>query len=164
MFSVMRWRLVSLECVLLLAVACGGQSWSDWECESPPEGERDAASALPLAVTPNPVAAGAMATLHVGLPDPRPAGTDIGGPPSLAWQCWNGVEWVDTHQITRDGITRFVPPGETTTSLGSLSLFPGDFTIEIPEVPPGWYRIRDLVYLDGGVNGYLMVEVVAADR
>lgn len=164
MFSVMRWKLVSLGCLLLLVASCGSRGWSDWGCESAPEGEREATSPFPLAVTPNPVAAGAEANLHVGLPDLGPTTSDVGGPPSLAWQCWNGVEWVDTHQITRDGITRFVPPGETTTSLGSLSLFPGDFTIEIPEVPPGWYRIKDLVYLDGRVNGYIMVEVIAADR
>ena len=124
----------------------------------------EANSSFPMVVTPNPVAAGTTATLHVGVPHESPAGRDVGGPPSLAWQCWNGVEWVDTHQIIRDGVTRFVPPGETTTSLGSLVLFPGDFTIEIPEVPPGWYRIKDFVYLDGRVEGYVVVEVISADR
>ncbi len=50
-------------------------------------------------------------------------------------------------------------PGVTTTYGGVAVWVPATFLITIPDVPPGWYRLRVDVM---GEFGYLAVEVVEA--
>jgi hypothetical protein len=49
-------------------------------------------------------------------------------------------------------------PGATTTYGGVAVWVPATFFITIPDVPPGWYRLRVDVMAE---HGYLAVEVVA---
>ena len=109
--------------------------------------------------------AGSQAELSIefsGLP-PDDAMTGAGA----AWQCWDGVAWIDTHQLVKDDFgpnhqpaALEVEPGATTTIPAVGLPVAGSHTVVIPDVAPGIYRIRDDV-LSGSVlqQGYVIVEV-----
>lgn len=118
-------------------------------CVPAPEQERHSYSAFPLAINDNPVVAGSGTRLRIGTPttiDRDPVGkfvaddlgsTDLGA----KWQCWTGAEWVETHVLMLDGETITGAPGVTTTTLAIGRQLPGSFSVVIPDVVPGWYRI-----------------------
>jgi hypothetical protein len=153
--------------VAVLAAGCGeGSSPPSGpmaSCTTPPAAERQAMSALAMTLDPNPVHAGTTAILEVddaGLPDGAMVGL------GLAWQCWTGAEWMDTHQMVR-GIDPFtaqaipVEPGATTTIAGLGVPVPVAAPVLIPQVPPGIYRIQEVAELPGrAITGHLIVEVL----
>jgi hypothetical protein len=152
----------------VLAAGCGeGSSPSSGpmaSCTTPPVAERQATSALAMTLDPNPVHAGTSAILEVDDASlPAEAMVGLG----LAWQCWNGVEWMDTHQLVR-GIDPFVAqaipvePGATTTIAALGVPVPSTAAILIPQVPPGIYRIQDRVVQSGPqfTPVHLIVEVL----
>lgn len=89
---------------------------------------------------------------------------DHGVSPQLRWQCWSGTDWIDTHQLTRNGPTAEIAPGETVTSIATLLFVPDDFLITIPEVAPGRYRIKETGFGQDGPTGYVIVEVLSPDE
>ena len=155
--------------VAVLAAGCGEGSGPSSgpmaSCTTPPAAELQAPSALAMTLDPNPVHAESRATLlvdDIGLTGEAMAGLD------LAWQCWDGTAWVDTHQLVR-GIDPFVAqaiavePGATTT-IASLGVpVPSTAEVLVPQVPPGIYRMQDEVVRPGGqfTPGHLIVEVLA---
>lgn len=157
-------RVIAALLVVGLTAACGGtEDAQPVGCRSAPADQRTSESAFSMTLTPNPVVAGATASLDLGAINPR----DVAGWGGL-WECWNGIEWVATHQIEHGrtpatpGAALAIEPGTFTTMPAIGYLIPDTFTITIPEVPPGWYRIREGVYGGGDVAvGYITVEVVA---
>jgi hypothetical protein len=135
-----------------------GVYW-DFDCRSAPVEQRTSASSMWLAVDPHPVTAGASVALEVGTREGRRedyTGSWVG------WECWNGSGWVMTHimELGWESGGRVVPgePGVTWTVAGVDYRTPNEFWFTVPNVPPGWYRLRVDVF--GG--GYLVVEVVEA--
>jgi len=83
----------------------------------PPANELEQTSGLALSLEPNPVTAGAQATLTLEL-DGLPADAIVGA--GAAWQCWKVSQWVTTHQVVRafgdnEPSTLDLQPGTTTT-------------------------------------------------
>lgn len=155
------WGLCLLTAVL---TACSGGTEST-PCLEPPESELAATSSLTMTLDPNPVEAGAIATLSVSTD--APPYVYMGGA-GAEWQCWDGTTWVATHQILRDGygggetrpVTLEVTPGATSTVPAIGLNVPNSYPILIPMVPPGTYRIIDQV--DGAgkrVGGHVIVVV-----
>lgn len=151
----------SLAAILLTVVAActpGGG-----ECTEPPEAELlTDDSAFEVTVEPNPVAAGAEATLSVSPLDETPS--DFIGGLGAEWECWNGSEWVQTHTLVRGAIG----PAEvvdlstdSTIAIPDLGLqIPNSHPIVIPDVPPGTYRLTDRLFgNESDLTGYEIVEV-----
>lgn len=134
-------------------------------CTSPPEDELTADPDVQLAVDPNPVPAGTLATLSIEQGS-LPSGSSAGA--GAVWQCWDGSSWVDTHQIVKgfddgqDAQAIAVEPGATTTIPAIDLPIPSSYPIVIPEVEPGTYRIADEVFTggEGSITGFVIVEVV----
>lgn len=163
--SAVRWFL-GLGVAATIVTACSGGTTPQGEvpsdsivsgevhCLEPPASEINLASSLTMALDPNPVEAGAIATLSLSSDDPPYTYTDGA---AAAWQCWDGTTWVATHQMLRDGyggggdrpVTLEVTAGATTTVPAIGLNVPNSYSILIPDVPPGTYRIIDDV---GGAN------------
>ena len=133
-----------------------GVYW-DFDCRSAPVEQRTSASSVPLSLIPHPVTAGASVRLVIdAAPEDR-----VMAPWGAGWECWNGSDWVGTHLLgfgmSQGGIVAPGVPGATTTMPASGAQVPqrDDFFVTIPNVPPGWYRLRVM-----GI-GYLAVEVIA---
>jgi hypothetical protein len=121
-------------------------------------------SPLALTVEPNPVVSGSGAVLSLGADGLSDDFIDGAG---ASWQCWNGTEWIATHQVIKNygggARTSKVEPGAT-TAVEAIGLpIPNSYPIHIPNVAPGTYRIEDRVVRPGGVDivGFVVVEVVA---
>ena len=145
----------------------GTSTTAPWDCRSAPVEERASWSPISLTLTPNPVSAGAIATLEVGVDPPAAEDTYMVGW-GADWQCWDGSGWVSTHlleQTPGDGGGSIVErsPGVTVTIPAIGYFAPFTFSVTIPDVPPGWYRISETigVHNQGETIGYLAVEVVA---
>ena len=168
-------RLVGLGLLTVALTACSGSrapstdstpgSAEGVQCFEPPQSELEAASSLTMTVEPNPVEAGAIATLSVSTDEP-PYVYMVGA--GATWQCWDGTAWVATYQILRDGygsgeadpVTLEVIPGATTTIPAIGLNVPNSYPIRIPTVPPGTYRIIDQVEGRGErVGGHVIVVV-----
>ncbi|MFH1103769.1 MAG: hypothetical protein V1757_02315 [Actinomycetota bacterium] len=149
--------------ILVIAAACSGDADpTGFGCESAPPEQRTSELAGVLTLIPNPVTAGATATLDIGVDAAARGGEELVGW-GASWECWNGAEWVATH-LLEHGLNdpgRVVPgtPGQTTTMPAIGYRVPRVFQISIPAVPPGWYRISEQ---GGDVGGHLPVEVVPA--
>lgn len=152
----------------VLATACAGAVGSGpFGCVSAPPEERGSSSPVSMTLTPHPVRAGAVATLALGVDPPAAAGTYLVGW-GADWQCWDGRTWVSTHVLEQSpsgGGGRIVErsPGVTVTIPAIGYGLPFTFTLTIPDVPLGWYRIHeDFGARDRGESGgYLALEVVA---
>lgn len=166
-------RLFRLDvAIALLATACGFASADTSttvappSCLAPPAAELAAVSPLAIKVDPNPVAVGSRATLTVAA-DGLPEGAIVGA--GAAWQCWNGSQWINTHQIVRGGYgTEHGAaiedgPGDTTTIPAVGIPLPDSSPIMIPDVEPGTYRLADTATQPGGgeISGWVIVEVTA---
>jgi hypothetical protein len=136
-------------------------------CESAPPGQRFFGSAVPMALIPNPVVKGTNATLEVGAVSTGTEDVDVVGW-GVRLECWNGTEWVYTHLLMHgrhpDEPAAVVEqePGVPGTMPAVGIGVPTTFTITIPYLDSGWYRLHEPVFLEGGeqVDGYLAVEVV----
>jgi hypothetical protein len=114
---------------------------------------------------PNPVTAGATATLHVS-DEGLPPGTLVGV--AVSWECWDGDQWVETYVLMRghepfDAEVIEMGPG-TTVAIPALGiLLPATETVLIPHVSPGTYRLTEQAVQPGPVyfDSYVIVEVVA---
>lgn len=137
-------------------------------CRLPSEDERAAPPApFTLSISPSAVEAGDIVGLSMDFEEAPPGDAVTGA--GAAWQCWNGSEWVDTHQLVKDEfgpggrpVAIVVEPGATTTipSVGLSVAQP--HRIVIPGVEPGIYRIRDEAFYGGeSYDGYVMVLVAA---
>lgn len=168
-------RLVGLGLLTVALTACSGSrvpsadsmpgSAEGVQCLEPPQSELEASSSLTMTVEPNPVEAGAIATLSVSTDQP-PYVYMVGA--GATWQCWDGAAWVATHQILRDGygssggapVAIEVTPGATITIPAIGLNVPNDYPIRIPAVPPGTYRIIDQAEGRGErVGGHVIVVV-----
>ena len=166
-------RLRVLAVVFLLLSSCDSSgspttvSAPSRTCTEPPVVERNLKSWVDLTVEPNPVQAGADAILAIS-DDGLPAETIVGA--GATWKCWNGTEWIITHQIVKGHVdgpvrTQEVEPGATTTIMAVGLPIPRSDPILIPDVAPGTYRIEDRVLRPGGaeITGFVLVEVVGSD-
>lgn len=156
--------LAALTLTLMVTSCAGSTSATETgvACAEPPSSELEQTSELALLVEPNPVAAGTTARLSMEL-DGLPADAIVGA--GVEWQCWNGSDWVPTHQIIRafndfDPSTIEVAPGATTTVVAIGLSIPNSYEIIIPNVVPGTYRIADKAIVSGAeVSGFVLVEV-----
>lgn len=155
----MRVRL-SLAAILIVAV---GACTPAVECTEPPEDQLPTDdSAFEVSVEPNPVAAGAEATLSVSPSHETPA--DFIGGLGADWECWNGSEWVQTHTVVRGALG---PPEvvdlstDSTIAIPDVGLqVPNSHLIIIPDVAPGTYRLTDRLFgNESDLIGYEIVEV-----
>lgn len=159
-----RSRLVFVALMVASCTAPGDSLTPGSSCVDPPLSELERPSPVALTVEPNPVSAGFEAILSVsaaGLP------SDIVSGAGVAWQCWNGSDWVPTsHQVVRgwsgEPLTLFIEPGAITTVPAIGLPIPNSYPILIPDEPPGVYRIKDVVGVVGGsdIVGFVFVEVV----
>ena len=161
-------RVAACLLATLLATACAGATSSGpFDCLSAPPEERGSSSPVSMVLAPHPVRAGAVATLALGVDPPAAADAYMVGW-GADWQCWDGRTWVSTHLLEQSpsgGGGRIVErsPGVTVTIPAIGYGLPFTFTLTIPDVPPGWYRIHeDFGARDRGESGgYLAVEVAA---
>ena len=145
------------------------------ECRLPPESEQ----ALPdtdfdLTITPNPVAPGVEADVVIELAENAPE--DLTNAPEgeiitgagARLQCWNGSAWVDTHQLLKDGFGPDNAPAaigigpDVTVTIPAVGLVIEDqpYTIVVPDVPSGIYRIEDTVIVaSSGRSAYSLIEI-----
>lgn len=147
----------------ILIVAVGACTPGGSECEEPPEEElQNTESAFGVSVEPNPVTAGAEATLSVSPSEETPA--DFIGGLGVDWECWTGSEWVQTHKIVRstDGPPAVVDlRSGSTIAIPDLGLaVPNSHQILIPDIEPGTYRLTDYLYgNESDLIGHEIVEV-----
>jgi len=161
--------------VLLVAACTTDSDEAGFGCESAPEDQRHSVSVFALSVSENPVRPGASIDLNIGSPitpsiapsvdlyDVDRGETGYGS----TWQCWNGSEWVGTHLLVHGGETFAGQPGVTTTVPAIALIIPEAFSVVVPDVAPGWYRIEADVWISNhpeGVPtrlvGYVAIEVV----
>jgi len=133
-------------------------------CQSVPIEELPERPPFKLRLDPDQVEAAGTASLEIDRMRPGDSAS-WGG----SWECWTGTEWVATHQIEHGrteadpGAALPIHPAAITTMPAIGYPIPDTFQITIPDVPPGWYRIREEISTKGEtVVGYLAVEVVAA--
>ncbi|HJS72377.1 MAG TPA: hypothetical protein VJ858_06575 [Acidimicrobiia bacterium] len=155
-----RWVLV-----LALVFGCAADDEAvevEVSCETPPDSEMTATSALRMEVDPNPTVVGEVVALTIaesGLTEDALSGVDAG------WQCWDGSEWVTTHVVYRgfgNHAGQTIPVNsEFQIRVPSIGLEVGEgYPIVIPEVEPGTYRIEDEVHMgDESVSGFVIVGV-----
>lgn len=133
---------------------------------------------FPLSVSENPVHPGASIDLNIGSTitqsiarsshryESDRGATGFGS----TWQCWNGSEWVGTHLLAHDGETIAGQPGVTSTVPAVGMLIPESFTVVVPGVAAGWYRIEADVLIDRPEGtparfvGYVAVEVAGSSQ
>lgn len=160
----MRAVLVSLA---LATVACSSTGESKTptitDCQPPSPNVVDQVSEVNIALQPNPVAVRQIAGITVD-------GSSFGDEASIGvdarWQCWDGSEWTTTHIIYRGFGDK---PGETIAvnpdfqiQVPDIALWlDHEYSISIPQVEAGTYRIEDEVLVDDeSVSGFVFVEVI----
>lgn len=147
--------------VLILAV---GACTSGGNCSEPPEDElRTDDSAFEIDAEPNPVTAGAQATLSVSASEEM--SRDFVGGLGVDWECWDGSEWIKTHTLVRDAIgpPEVIKEGSlSNTAIPDLGLqVPNSHQIVIPDVAPGTYRLVDRLFaFQTEQVGYEVVRVI----
>jgi len=164
--------LVAVAILALVTTACSsGGDDSVFGCQPAPEGQRHSQSEFPLSISANPVAGGDVITLYFGSND-TPGGDNI-VPGTTAtgwgssWQCWNGVEWVDTHLLehgTGNPGEVIARDPEVVTTMPAVGMpVPDSFEVTVPDVDSGWYRIEADVHSDaqGSLVGHVAVEVTS---
>lgn len=144
-------------------VLVGCTSGSSGDCVRPPA-SAVVNSPVSVVVRPNPVTAGSIVELSVGLGVGVAEGDIVGA--AAEWQCWDGNGWRVTHQVVRgfsgDPVTLAVEPGSVTTVPAVGLPIPSRYPILIPMVDPGVYRIWEEVMSDEAkYQAYEFIEVVA---
>jgi hypothetical protein len=154
---------VRLSLTAILIAAVGACTSGGAECTEPPEDELlTVDSAFEVTVEPNPVIAGAEATLSVSPSEETPS--DFIGGLGADWECWNGSEWVQTHTLVRgaNGPATVVDLStDSTNAIPDLGLqVPNSHPIFIPEVTPGTHRLTDRLFAnESNLTGYVIIEV-----
>ena len=107
--------------------------------DPPPAAIAGVETELTVSVDPSPVTAGGEAAVTVS---DGPPGVVIGQ--HVAWQCWDGAEWVGTHMLFAENPPRVIEtgPGVTVTVAGIGYSLPKQLVIRTPDVSPGSYRVR----------------------
>jgi hypothetical protein len=107
--------------------------------DPPPAAIAMVETGLTVSVDPGAVTAGGEVALPVS---DGPPGAVIGQ--HVAWQCWDGEEWVGTHMLFAENPPRVVEtgPGVTVTVAGIGFPLPKVLVIRTPDVFPGSYRVR----------------------
>ena len=160
--------------VLLFVAGCtANEDGLGFGCESASEDQRHSVSDFPLSVSDNPTSRDATIHLNIGSTivqsnagsgDP-PQRQDLTGYGST-WQCWTGSEWIDTHLLVHDGETIQGQPGGTSTVPAIGLPVPQSFSVVVPSVDPGWYRIAvgiSVAQPEGSpitLAGYVAIEVL----
>jgi hypothetical protein len=146
----------------LLAGACTTVGTSSGDCLNPPKSATEFESEFEIVISPNPVVAETEAIYtieHSGLP------ASVGV--ATSWECWDGVQWVETHLLIKGDnnsgpYTVEVSPSSTVTLPGVALPIPNSFTLRIPRVEPGSYRITEVAFDDETeVVAHEIVEVVS---
>lgn len=162
----MKPTLVIAIALVLALGACTNDSTATTEpgsvdCLQPPQSELRPASEFEIAVLPNPVESGSLASLSVEYD--RADGSDITGV-AASWECWDGAGWAQTHVIAR--AFNESPPAVYDSTQGNVAIpdiglvVPHSHEIVIPEVAAGTYRLTDIIYSDGReLTGRVIVEV-----
>lgn len=154
-----RWLL----CAILLLAGCSSPEVAPpiERCIEPPQSALSEAGDFVVELSPNPVAAGEQAILSVSYTGDADALDEAGA----EWQCWTGNGWESTHQLLKDWAgdgpgTRYIEPGtEVTVPAIGLPL-PDAYTVLIPDVPSGTYRVYNKGNIDGDpAAGYATVIV-----
>jgi len=152
--------------VSLLLIAVTGCSSSEVSppierCTEPPQSALSETGDFVVELSPNPVAAGEQAVLSVSYTGD--GGTLDGA--GAEWQCWTGSDWESTHQLLKDWTgdgpgTRYIEPG-TEVTVPAIGLpIPDAYTVLIPDVPSGTYRVYNEGVIDGEpAPGYATVTV-----
>jgi hypothetical protein len=149
--------------LLILAFGSCQPSPDAVECVAPPSARLEVDSDFGLDIEPNPVMAGASATLAVSYD--KPAGRFNGGL-GASWECWDGNSWVQTHVIIRgwdvQPATIIDLSVDSTIAIIDVGLpVPNSHQIIIPSVNPGLYRITDYLYSDQtSLTAHEIVEVL----
>ncbi|HUG32932.1 MAG TPA: hypothetical protein VMM14_08570, partial [Acidimicrobiia bacterium] len=133
------------------------------DCQRPSPNVVDQISEVNIALEPNPVAVRQIVDITVD-------GSSFGDEASIgvdaSWQCWDGSEWATTHIIYRGFGDK---PGETIAVNPDFQIQVPDialwldhgYSISIPQVEPGTYRIEDDILVAGeSVSGFVFVEVI----
>lgn len=145
------------------------------ECQPPPQSEQTLPeSDFDLTITPTPVTAGSEVDLVIELAKDAPEnlttapeGEIITGA-GAQFQCWDGSMWLDTHQLLKNGFGPDNQPAaidlgpDVTVTIPSVGLVIEDqpYTIVIPDMPPGIYRIEDTVIVgSSGRSVYGLIEI-----
>lgn len=135
---------------------------SSYGCTSAPD-EVGVESASHFTVSPNPLKAGDPVEFWIRTVEGTSVEPVVGY--GATWECWTGDPFVATHLLefgaSFQGMAIEGSPGSTTTVPGIAHDIPATFTSTVPDVHPGWYRLR-VDYLDQGERSVnlLMVEVV----
>jgi hypothetical protein len=140
-------------------------------CVSAPESLRHSYGEFPLTIDENPVTAGDTVTIRIGSmvtydPQQQVEAVDWGITDYGArWECWTGSEWVNTHLLAYNGETLGGDPSVSTTVPAIGRGLPDAFEVIVPDVRPGWYRIKAIADRPGQTGsdwgtGYIAVEVV----
>lgn len=172
-FAMRRKFAAGLVAALLFVAGCtSDDEAADFGCVSADERERHSASSFPLSVSQNPVSPGATIDLNIGSTlSQSSGGSDAGDELSSltgygsTWQCWTGSQWVGTHLLVHNGDSLAGEPGATTTAPAIGLLVPNTFSIVIPQVDPGWYRIEVGISVDqpdgppDQIVGHVAIEV-----
>lgn len=114
-----------------------------------------------LTVDPDPVTAGSDAELTATAGESISGQVVVGA--AVVWQCWDGTAWIDTHHVLRghygDYRVQAFESDVTVTMPAVGILVPNTFSIQIPDVPAGTYRITERAGLDGGETAIATVIV-----
>jgi hypothetical protein len=161
--DVIQTRLAWALSLSVLAMACTVQPKSQAECNrNPPPEELEKVSEVPYLLDPNPLRSGTTAVLSVRPGDDEGSGDAVSH--GMSWSCWNGVRWIQTHQVIRDIGSQTEPnpakPGAVTTVVGSWLPIKEGYEVTIAEVVAGTYRLSDRTR--EGVMGFVYVEVIEA--
>ena len=125
---------------------------------------------------PNPIPAGGAAELVIEVTEEASEEmtnvpeSDLVTGAGARLQCWNGSGWIDTHQLLKDGFgpdsqPAAIPLGpDVTIPAVGLMLYDQPYTVVMPEMPPGVYRIQDSVVVGSSENHvYGLIEIEEAN-
>lgn len=151
----MRWTAATQAIVLLVATACTSTAdpsttTTSSLCSDPPSREVHFDPEFEISLDPNPVDAGAVATLSVDF-EGQPPSDYIGGA-GASWECWNGSAWVETHILVRAFNETVQPsvidlPADSGVGIPDIGLtVPNSYQVMIPDVASGTYRITDRIF------------------
>jgi hypothetical protein len=134
------------------------------ECSAPPAEVLVAESEFDVELSPNPVEAGSEVTLSIDYDGPLEG---LNGGVGASWECWSEDRWVATHILVRaieDWEPSVIDPSDPSEEVIDIGLLiPNSYQVLIPEVPPGTYRIRDVLFgFEMSLAAYEIVEVVGS--
>lgn len=136
-------------------------------CTGPPATELTPASDYTLAISTTVAAPGTVIDVEMQFPTAPPEFATRGI--TEMWQCWDGTQWIDTHQLMTTGGPDNGPvalelrsdPPSTVPPVAFRISTSTRFRIAVPDVAPGFYRITNWVEYTGQTRwGRAIIEVV----